>query len=179
MIANGELFLKKITYWLVVEQCSVIVAYKSMALAPPWVVSCPPHGELKPLAPTESILAAPARSLHLAHGLFSPFILPYSHHITSGHFQHLFPFLPSSGASSAATGPHRGHAVVTFKRHGTSASDTYELNTNHFPADRQSCLVAACFQMLIMQVFLLTQFQALTLVIPTKNVLPWKARRGQ
>ena len=134
---------KKIPHWLVVEQCSVTVAYKSEALALTLesVVRPPPPGELKHLwLPLRVSLKPWCSSASLTHRLFSPLILPYSHyHIIFGHFQlHLSLSFPTQEPALQPQVPiNRSSAVHNFKGHGSSALDTQELNTNHFPADRQ------------------------------------------
>lgn len=161
---NREAFSKKIPHWLVVEQCSVNVTYKSVALALtlPSVVNGPsPRRACVPLAPTERILAAPALSLSGSQPLFPIYsaLFPPPHHLQSLPAAS-FPF-PSQLRSQLCS--HKSPEIEAM-RCIFSKDIVPQLWTQRnsiqiiFLLTGKSCLVAALVaDMLTMQPFLLTQ----------------------
>lgn len=125
-----------------VEQCSVTVTYKSVALALTLesLVRPPSPGELMHLGSHWRCLSSPGVPQGLWLTDTPPLILPYFHHcIIFGYFQlHLSLSFPTQELALQPQVPiNRSSAVHIFKGPAASASDTQDLNTNHFPSDRQ------------------------------------------
>lgn len=104
---------------------------------PDWNGELSPPSTKAPLAPTESILAAPALSLSGPQPFFSLYCdIPT---ITSSPVTSSCIFSLSFPTLQPRVPINRGHAVHIFKGYGISALDT-QLNTNHFLANRQVML---------------------------------------